>query len=432
MRKQTVYENKNNQYHNPVPKLHRFEENHYHQPRAPHSYPVPYNAYNQRGNYETSFSRGWDPLTRSSKNPSPVFLTADPLAHCQSQTSSVSNMSLSPSQRLAHSSDRCRCSEAGSKVYCGDNSCQERDIWYETESVNQHQRDDLRGKNQLINQLLSKEEKQRKQIVELEKRLKEAISNKIEQTCLLREERRERLKAEENHAMGMKSFRLMSNNLQSKNSVLKQKHKKLIGENKMLKGELQLTKDKLKYSEGLIRKQNRQLSGWGNEFNVRSWEARRKNELSGAEGHVEVNSLSGVVPEGQDLVILGDLLPRDLLSLSKEEGYVEKVVLNKQGDGLVSNKQMPPIHHLRDKPPLQKIFEPGRMLLNTDFKNIEMSELVDSQSSKSDRYYPLNKEVDFWMRPEPPDVIDAEKVVVGLVEVSQDNRTNDSQTQRAS
>lgn len=431
MREHTVCDGKNNQYYNSVPKLHRFEEDHYRQPCA-HSYPVPYNAYNKRGNYETSFSRGWDPLTRSIKRPAPVFRTADPLAHCHSQTSSVSNMSLSPSQRLAHSSDRCRCSEAGSKVYYGNNSCQEQDIWYETESENQHQRDDLREKNQMISELLMTEAKQKKQIVELEKRLNEAISNTNEQTLLLCEEKRERLKAVENHAVGIKNFRLMSKNLQSKNSVLKQKHKKLIGENKILKEELQLTIDKLKYCEGLVRKQNRQLSGWGIEFNVVSWEARRKNELSGAEGRVEVNSLLGVVPEGQDLVKLGDLLPRDLLGLSKEEGYVEKVVQNKHGDGRVSNKQMPLIPHLREKPPLQKIFQPGRMLLNTDFKNIEMSELADSQSSKSDRDYPLNKEVDFWMLPEPPEVIDTEKVVVGLVEVSQGNRTNDSQTLRAS
>merc|ERR1712060_531799 len=238
-------------------------------------------------------------------------------------------------------------------------------------------------------------------------------------------------KAEENYVRGVKRFQFLSNNLQYKNSVLKQKQEKLDGENKILKEELLLAKDKLKYHEGLIRNQNRQLSGWGNEFSMSYREALGKNELCRVEGHMKVNSFCQTIPEDQASENPNGLLPYDLLSLGKVEGNMEKVIrkpFHCQHNGQ-HNQRNP---HKFDKPPLHQIFEPGRKLLTVDFKIAEMSEMTDSQSSKSDKDQPVNKEVEFWMLAEPPSVTDVDKAMTVFGDVSQGERTNDSQTLRIS
>jgi len=266
---------------------------------------------------------------------------------------------------------------------------------------------------------------------ELEKKLKEAKSNTKEQARLLSDEGRQRLKAEENYVRGVKKFQLLSNNLQYKNSVLKQKHEKLDDENKMLKEELRQAKDELKCREGLIRNQNRQLSGWGNGASTSSREALRKNELCRVKGHLEVNIISQIITEGRPSGKPDGLLPRDLLSLGKEDRSMKKVP-SKQFVLRHSDQHTQKNPHQFDKPPLHQIFAPGRRLLKIDFKTPEMSELTDSQSSKSDKDQPLNKEVEFWTFTEPPSVPNVEKVMVVSGDVSQGDGMNDSETPRIS
>merc|ERR1711970_1390343 len=99
-------------YYNSPPKYDGFEENHYRQPCA-QRYPVLNNEYHTRRYYETAFVKGWDQASGNNKNRKTVLQTDDLPALYRSRTSSVSNMSLSPSQRFVHSSDRRRCSEPG-------------------------------------------------------------------------------------------------------------------------------------------------------------------------------------------------------------------------------------------------------------------------------------------------------------------------------
>jgi len=430
MLKQTVSEGKDDKFYNSSSQYHGFERKSDRQPYA-QSYSTHDNAYNNRGNGEHTFVGGWDRSISSVQNPGAVFRKVySPARYCNSWTSSVSNMSISPLQRLPQSSNGCRCSEAGSKTSYWEKSCQEpeSDIWYETTGQwNQHEKDDLIEKNKKINELLSNQAKLKWEMEELEKRLIEAKSNTKEQARLLSDERRQRLKAEENYVRGVKKFQSLSNNLQYKNSVLKQKQEKLDGENKMLKKELQLAKDELKYREGLIRTQNRQLSGWGNGSSVSSREALRKNEQCGVEGRMGENSIAQIIPESRASGKPDGLVPRDLLCLGKENIKMKKVP-SKSFVRQQSNPHSQNNPHQFDKPPLHQIFEPGRRLLKFDFKTAEMLELTDSQSSNSDKDQPLNKEVEFWTLPEPPSVPDVEKVMVVFEDVSQGDQTNESET----
>lgn len=406
-----------NQYYNSSSNYHRSHRSNNRSQHRARRHPSSCDTHCRRAGNGRAFHTGRFRKMNPRKNALPLYqtahYTAHPPVHRHQSWVSPSNahtISSSLPQHIGQSSDGSGSSDAGSKTYLNNYSCVEQDYWYKTiEQENQALKEEKTKKKQKINELIIRAEKQKHKIVELEKQLMEAKSTAKKQAILLSEERTQLSKAKIEYSRGVKKFQNLSNNLIQKNLVLKQKHEKLRSENKHLNDELVEIKDKLKNSEALLAKQKEKLSGWGSNFNLASREAESNCDISKkGEDSKEGNRLPHLIIEGQPIVNPQRLILKNLLS--RQESTDQTVAKNGPNRQLRDQLKLSiPIHP--DKSPLRQIFEPGLRLFNP--KDLHIPDIIGepnkSESSEGDKDNPSDEEVDFWLLPNPPAVIDVEK-----------------------
>jgi len=353
---------------------------------------------------ECEFFRGWDQSTNSGNNPQPFYHPA-PFYQTRSSKSSTHFMSSSQSQPFGRSSRGSASSEASSKTYAKSKSCLEYDPWFRTpEQEYEELKLTMKMKNQKINELAVKAEKQNQQICMLKKELLEAESNVKEKGRLLREELK---KTKERYKKLVLKFKKLYNHFTDKNVVWKRKQKKLGNENKKLKEELHRTKDKLRKTEGLLAIQTKKLTGWGTPFNA-ACQLERDCGLSEIGVHSEEEDFPPrITPEGEPLENSKGFVLEDRCSLSKEDRTVKKVSKIPL-DHQLYDQNKPSIHtHLKSA--MDQIFKPEHTLFNpNDFTNIEKAKQPEDDLPEVNNDRLSEKEATFWVLPFPPTLTDVE------------------------
>jgi len=205
-------------------------------------------------------------------------------------------------------------------------------------------------------------------------------------------------------------FQNFSSHLKQENSLWKQKYEELSIEYKNLKEQLHRVKDKLKYSEELVAKQKEKLSGWGTTLNEANKRADSYWDISEGDHSEDAEILPIIIPEGQLLENPEEYILKDLLTLSNKEWTVKEVSKIIPVDIQLSNHLKRPIPQHPNKSHLRQIFEPGLGLFNRkDSTKADTIQLNNSESSDGCNGQFSEDEVEFWMLPDPPTVIDVEK-----------------------
>jgi len=389
------------------------------------NYTSPSNTYAESEYNGRAFHKGPNSAIHSRKNPFPLNRPADHLKHgyrSRLSSSSAQTMSTSHSQPLVQSSEGSESSGAGSKTNPNNYSYLEQDSWYKNiDQESQALKAVIRMKNKEIVALVVKANNQKKQMLELKEELQQAKSNLMKQTRLLWEEKIQHAKHKEEYAKGIKKIQNLSNDLMKKNSVWKWKHEKLSSVNRNLMEKLNRTEGKLNYSERLVAKQKEKLSGWGTVFSEANKEADTYWDICHKEDNTEETEiLPRIIPEGQLLENSQGLILKDLLNLSREEWNLNNVHRIIPPQSKLNNHFESPIPHHPNKYRLCQVFEPGFRLFNpNDTTKVDNIEPSNSDFSDGCEYQLSDDEVEFWMLPKPPNVIDVEKRMTDHKKVSQ-------------
>jgi len=364
------------------------------------------------------FFRGWDQSTHAGNNPLPLYHPA-PFYQVRGSKCGTHLMSASQSPSFIQSSRGSGSSEASFKTFptkpCLDDS------WFRTpEQENEELKVVMKMKNQKINELAVKAEKQNQQICDLKKELLKAESSVKEKGRLVREELK---KTKEKYKKLLVKFKKLYNKFTQKNVIWKRKHKKLGNENKYLKEELHQTKNNLRSTKGLLAIQEKKLTGWGSTFNT-ALKVDRSSDLSeiGIDSEEE-DFPPRITPEGEPLENPKGCVLEDLCRLSKEERTVKKVSKThryNQLNDLLSKTSI----QKNLKSPMDQIFKPEHTLFNpNDFTNTDKAEQLEDELFEGNNGRHSGGEANFWAFPNPPALTNVENNITDLEKISQDDQT---------
>jgi len=367
------------------------------------------------------FFRGWDQSTHAGNNPLPFYHPA-PFYQILGSKSGEHFMSSSQSPSFVQSSRGSGSSEPISKTY-PKKSCLDYDSWFRTpEQENEELKVVMKMKNQKINELAVKAEKQHQQICDLKNELLKAESSVKEKGRLAREELK---KTKEKYKKLLVKFKKLYNKFTQKNVIWKRKQKKLGSENKNLKEELHRTKDNLRSTKGLLAIQEKKLTGWGSAFNT-VMKVNESSDLSeiGVDSQEE-DFPPRITPVGEPLENPKGCVLEDLCRLSKKERTVKKVSKNQRCKQL--NELIKPSIHKCLKSPMDQIFKPEHTLFNpNDFTSTDKAEKLEDELFEGHNDIPSGGEANFWVLPNPPFFTDEEDYITDPENISQDDQSCDT------